>query len=103
MTEENKGLRFNEGKPRWGLVYYKGLEPMVRCFEYGATKYGSGNWQKGLDKREILESMQRHLASLMDGETIDEESGLPHIGFIQANANMYNYMIDKERERAEML
>lgn len=26
-------LRFNVGKPQWGLVHYKSLEPMVKVLE----------------------------------------------------------------------
>lgn len=71
----NKGDRFNKGKPRWSLVAFFALVPMVRVLEYGANKYSDHNWQKGLDKKEILESLMRHLVSLMDGEIRDEESG----------------------------
>jgi len=52
---------------------------------------GKGNWQKGLSKREILESMQRHLAALLDGQEIDPESGLDHIGHIGCNYLFYSY------------
>ena len=52
---------------------------------------GKENWKKGLDLREILESIQRHLAALLDGEEIDKESGISHIGHIQCNAMFYNY------------
>lgn len=94
--KREKGTRHNEGKPRWGLVWYKGFIPMIRVLEIGAKEYGEENWKKGLDKREILESMQRHLASLMDGEELDAQSGQPHMGHIQANAMFYNYMTDQE-------
>ena len=96
MSEE-KGTRHNQGKPRWSLVHYDSLVPMIRVLEYGADHYGIGNWQKGLDSKEILESLQRHLAALMDGEEVDKESGLPHMGHIQANALFYNYF-NKQKE-----
>lgn len=85
------GLRFNTGKLRWGLVHYKSLEPLVRVLMFGSEKYDDNNWQKGLNKREILECMQRHLAELMDGQTHDHESKLPIIGHIMANALFYSY------------
>lgn len=96
LGNKERGTRYNEGKPRWGLVWYKGFIPMIRVLEIGAKEYGEENWKKGLVKREILESMQRHLASLMDGEELDAQSGLPHMGHIQANAMFYNYMIDQK-------
>lgn len=94
--EEEKALRYNEGKPRWSLVHFESLVPMIRVLEFGALKYGRENWKKGLDTKEILESMQRHLAALLDGEEFDPESGLSHMGHIQCNAMFYNYHKQKE-------
>ena len=93
---ESKGLRYNEGKRKWSLVHFKSLEPMIEVLEYGATKYAPKNWQKGLEKDEILESLQRHVAKLFDGEEIDQESGLHHIGHIMCNAMFYSYFLDKK-------
>lgn len=92
----NKALRFNTGKLKWSLIHYQSLTPLVRVLEFGALKYAPDNWKKGLDKKEILESLQRHLAALMDGEEIDPESGLPHIGHIQCNAMFYAYFNNRE-------
>ena len=92
-----KSLRFNNGKPKWSLVHFKSIEPLVSVLEYGAKKYtvdnisGKENWKKGLDTTEVLESLSRHLFSLMDGEELDKESGLPHIGHIMANSMFYSY------------
>lgn len=89
-------LRYNEGKVKWGLVHYESLIPMIRVLEFGAKKYEEWNWTKPMNKREILESMQRHLAALFDGEEIDPESGISHMGHIQCNAMFYNYQKNKE-------
>lgn len=88
--------RYNEGKPKWGLVHYESLVPMIKVLEFGAIKYSPENWKKGLDTKEILESMQRHLAALMDGEELDKESGISHMGHIQCNAMFYNYHKNKK-------
>ena len=92
-----KSDRFNEGKPKWSLVHFKSMEPLVRVLEYGAKKYSSDNWKVGLDKKEILESLSRHLFALMDGEELDKESGLSHIGHIQANALFWEYHNNKKK------
>jgi hypothetical protein len=49
-----------------------------------------------LDRKEILESSMRHLTALLDGEEVDQESGLPHTGHIQCNMMFYNYHTEKE-------
>ena len=88
---KEKALRFNAGKRKWSLVHYKSLEPMVEVLEFGALKYAPKNWQKPMELDEILDSMQRHLAALMDGEELDPESGLPHIGHLMCNGMFYSY------------
>lgn len=94
----SEALRFNQGKPKWSLVDFKSMEPMIRVLEFGAQKYAPENWKKGLDTTEILESMMRHLAALMDGEETDPESGVSHMGHIQCNAMFYNYFKRQEDE-----
>ena len=89
--QSEQAKRYNEGKPQWSLVHYKSLEPMVRVLEFGCEKYDRDNWKKGMPTYKILESMQRHLAALMDGEQFDSETGISHMGHIQCNAMFYNY------------
>lgn len=55
------------------------------------TKYEIDNWKKPMLRSDILDSMQRHLAYLMDGEEEDGESKLHHIGHIMTNCVFYVY------------
>lgn len=52
-----------------------------------------------MDKRKILECMQRHLAALMDGEELDPETGISHMGNIQCNAMFYNFHNQKTEDK----
>lgn len=90
--EKLLGDRFNEGKPQWSLVDFKSIEPMVRVLEHGKEKYGRGNWQLGLDKMEICESLLRHVFAYLSGEIVDSESGIQHTGHMLANAMFLEYM-----------
>jgi hypothetical protein len=50
-----------------------------RVMALGAEKYGAYNWrQKKVRLTVYIEAAQRHLLSLLDGETHDPESGQPH-------------------------
>lgn len=89
--EKQNALRYNEWKPQWHLVHLQSLEPMIRVLEFGAKKYAPDNWKKPMDKKQILNSMMRHLAKLMDWEELDQESNLEHIGHIMCNALFYSY------------
>ena len=90
----DKGLRFNDSKPKWSLVPQTALIPMVRVLEFGATKYAPYNWMKGLSVTEICESLKRHLDAFMEGENTDKESLLSHIGHIQCNALFLSWMME---------
>lgn len=93
-----KSLRYNESKPKWSQIHYKSLEPMIKVLEYGESKYNKKNWQVGLDLVEIQESMQRHLAAVMDGELYDKESGELHMGHILSNGMFWVYHFNKNKE-----
>jgi len=95
--EIERADRYNSGKPKWSLVHFESLLPLVQVLEYGAVKYAPRNWMKPMPPEEILESMQRHLAKLFDGEQYDEESKLLHIGHIMCNAMFYTYQKQQER------
>ena len=90
---ESRGSRYNNGKPKWGLVPQSALLPMVGVLEFGAEKYDAHNWQKGLSITEICESLKRHLDDLMEGVDYDPESGHHHVGHIQCNALFLAWML----------
>jgi len=96
--DDNHSLRYNTGKPKWSLVNMHSLVPMIRVLEYGSLKYAPFNWQKPTERDTLINSMQRHLAALIDGNELDDESGLSHIGHIMANAMFYSYhFVEKEK------
>lgn len=102
LKEHNeKALRYNQGKLKWSLIHYKSLEPMIRVLEYGAKKYEPWNWQKGLNKKEILESMMRHLIALMDGQEVDPESQQLHAAHVMCNSMFWIYFHQKEENDLE--
>ena len=88
----NKALRHNSGKLDWTLLDFDCLIPMVEGMTYGATKYTRNNWKLQCDDpKQHLQSAMRHLIAIIQGEEIDEESGVRHSGLIQCNMMMYNY------------
>lgn len=92
LKKSEKGLRYNQGKRKWSLVHFQSLEPMIEVLEFGATKYAPKNWMKGLNREEVLESTQRHLAKLLDGEENDEETSINHAAHIMCNCMFYLYL-----------
>ncbi len=91
-NETDSALRYNTGKLKWSLVDFDSLEDMVKVLNFGAEKYEPNNWKKGLNTKQISDSLMRHLFAFLRGEDIDKESGLPHTGHIMCNAMFLSYM-----------
>lgn len=94
MEKVGKALRYNQGKLKWHLVDFQALEPMVKVLMYGADKYAPGNWKKGFKLSDITDSMMRHQVALANGEKVDAESGLPHVGHILCNALFLSWYLE---------
>ncbi len=97
LANEGKSLRHNAGKLKWSLMHYKSMECLIEVLMLGANQYGIDNWKIGLDLKEIQESIQRHLASLMDGELKDKDTNLFHVGHIMANCMFWMYHYNKQQ------
>ena len=96
--QSDKADRFNNGKPQLSMVLEAGLalSGCAKVLEFGAKKYDRSNWKKGLEINSIMDSMTRHQIALMSGETIDPESGLPHVDHIMCNALFMSEMYHSE-------
>ena len=81
-----QATRHNSGKPQYSLIDLHMLEPCVRVLEFGAQKYDKYNYKKGFPQQQVIDSLLRHIADLIAGKEVDDESNLAIIGHIQANA-----------------
>ena len=86
QEHQHTAMRFNSGKAQYSMIDLQALEQCANVLEFGAKKYTRNNWKKGFPITKILDSMLRHISALANGEFIDPESGLSHIGHIQCNA-----------------
>mgnify|MGYP003593741234 CR=1 FL=1 len=87
MTVENRSLlKDTKDKARLTLVPRKIIIAIAKVREYGNKKYlTSDSWK--LNKRsEYQDAAFRHfLAYLDDNDSLDEESGLPHLHHLATN------------------
>ena len=76
----NDGKKYDNGKLRYDLVPFAALEEVIKVLGMGALKYGDDNWKRVDDlERRYLSACYRHLGRVMQGEELDQESGLPHL------------------------
>ena len=71
--------KFDGGKPPLGLISRRALEEEAKVMAYGVSKYGLHNWRKGMDFTRLADAALRHVYAFVDGEDVDEETGLSHL------------------------
>lgn len=73
-------IKHDEGKTRLGLIAPDFLEVVGRVLTYGAkVKYKDWNWAQGTKWSRFYDSALRHINAWGSGETLDDETGLPHL------------------------
>ncbi len=70
------GLKYDDGKAPMGLLPWQALTEVARVLGFGAKKYRANSWQHVRPGSRYMDAALRHIAAYLDGETLDEESGL---------------------------
>ena len=78
-TKMGGGMRYNSGKAELHQVPSSLKYAVAKCLMYGEQKYEKSNWRQGMSWMTVSDCLDRHMTSWMDGEEVDEESGLPHL------------------------
>ena len=77
--------KHDQDKPRLDLVPPAIIESVGIICDYGAKKYEENSWKKVEPKR-YKAAMMRHLVEyLRDENSVDEESGYPHLWHLACN------------------
>lgn len=70
----------------------------AEVFDYGRKKYAEWNWAKGMNWSVPLGCAGRHALRIFEGDLIDVESGLYHVGHYLANLVMLAHYVDNYPE-----
>jgi len=76
---KNEGTKHDLGKPRMDLLSSEALVKIAEILTFGAKKYDSHNWRKGLKWSRVYAALQRHLAAWNAGDNLDPETGKSHL------------------------
>lgn len=84
-----EAIKHDAGKTDWSILPINASREIIKVFEFGAKKYARGNFLEGdgLQYTRVLNSLLRHTYAFMEGQDIDEESGISHLA--HAGANIY--------------
>lgn len=77
--EDDGGAKQLDGKVPFDLTPWGPVWEMTQVLQFGAQKYDSWNWHKGISFATILGGVLRHIIKFMMGEDNDDESGLSHL------------------------
>lgn len=81
------GFKQDEGKLRWDLLPTRALNELVKVYGFGLAKgYPARNWEKGMEWSRPFAALMRHAWAFWGGESVDKESGLPHMAHAAWNA-----------------
>ena len=80
LTQKDEpGVKHDAGKPRLDLIPSGFLVGIGTVFDYGATKYGCRNFEKGMSWGRCFGALLRHLFAWWGGEELDPETKYPHL------------------------
>lgn len=92
-TDNDQLAKADKGKLELSLVNPQLVKAVAEVRMYGTEKYGdSENWRKVKPKR-YVDALYRHLLAYIEGNEVDEESGLSHLAHMACNLS---FLLDKE-------
>lgn len=104
---KNPKTQAGRAKPAlFSVIPNAALLHLGEVMKLGATKYGPFNWRETPVPAEVyIDAAGRHLLSWFDGEDIDPESGMSHLGHVMACCAILidaqeNGMLDDNRPKA---
>lgn len=65
-----------------------------RALMFGAVKYDSNQWRRGLKFSEVLSALERHVQDMKDGQMYAPDSALLHTDHIGANLAFLTHFLD---------
>lgn len=106
-VDTDKGLRFNAGKNRVGLVSPHLIEEIGKVLTFGAEKYSADNYMGGMKWSKVIDSLDRHWQEFRKGVDYDDESKLLHLAHMGCNLQFlmdyYHYYPEGDDRRANRL
>jgi len=79
-----EGKKSDSGKPDYALLTRPMLESMIAAFMFGQGRYGRGNFKGGFTNTRLLAAAMRHIMAFNDGEDLDPDSNVSHLGHAMA-------------------
>lgn len=96
-----EGTKHDQGKLPHHLVSKDAIEGLVQILQFGAQKYDSWNWSKGLTYSRVYDALIRHLTAWFSGEDLDPETGMNHCYHVMCNAMFLAHFVSNPKKYEE--
>ena len=76
-------MKHDDNKPQYNLIPIPAAREVAKVLTFGAGKYGPNKWRDDGNVTKwsrTYASIHRHLNAFWEGEDLDPESGLSHLG-----------------------
>lgn len=94
---QDQNIKADAGKPQLRLVPTEIINCIARVRMYGTEKYKDPENWKRVEKERYIDAMFRHLLAYVDNNnSLDEESGLPHLWHLATNVA---FLCELEKEK----
>lgn len=93
--------KHDQGKERFDLIDPHFHLELAKAMTHGAAKYGDDNWKLAPlpeAERRYSAALERHFNAWKRGETIDADSGLPHLACATACLMMLRWFERNEEQ-----
>ena len=101
VVADGKGLRHDEGKPRYDLIPPEFMEALAVHYGQGSRKYSERNWERGMSWGTCFRALMSHSWKWFRGETYDEDPAMPGyhahhmVAVAWAAITLYTYSVRK--------
>jgi hypothetical protein len=97
-----EGKKHDSGKPDYSLLTRPMVESMIAALMHGETKYSRGNFKGGFTNTRLLATAMRHIMAFNDGEDLDPESNVSHLGHAMATLANVTTLTNTSAIKAEI-
>ena len=97
-TRGKKGIKFDSEKPPMDLIPYDALVEIAKVLAAGEKKYGTANWQNGIEMRRLISAALRHIGQFNSGEDLDEETETIHLANAATNLMFAIWMFKNRKD-----
>lgn len=88
-------MKQDNGKARYDLIEWRAIDDMANIMAVGAAAHGDQGWKTLIDAEDrYFSAAMRHLVAWRGGDTIDGDSGYPHLAHVMCNI-MFLSELDK--------